>query len=95
MKNDLNLGTTVDRLGAINAIIADMEKEAAGLKAILIASGQARVDGTLYKASIVPANTVKTVDWKGLALSMQPSPQRLAKYTGTSDRAAQVRVFDR
>lgn len=67
--NDIAL-TKVDRLGFLLAQIAELTKEADGIKDELkdaaTAGGPQVVEGNLFKATVVEANR-KVTDWKAIA----------------------------
>ena len=67
--NDIAL-TKVDRLGFLLAQIAELTKEAEGIKDELkdaaTAGGPQVVEGNLFKATVVEANR-KVTDWKAIA----------------------------
>lgn len=67
MKRDFNVGTIVDRLGAVKAVISSLKDEEAAFKATLIgvaAHGTERsFEGAQYRATV--SFTDKTVtDWE-------------------------------
>lgn len=48
----MNYAAIVDELGALKARIADLTKQETKLKAALIESGYAEIDGLLYRAAV-------------------------------------------
>lgn len=93
---NLNI-TAVDTLGQILAQKAELEKQEKAIKAQLIdqatAGGDKVVEGALFKATYVEANT-KSVDWKQLIADMGVDSATLDKYTKTSARFS-IRVTSR
>lgn len=47
-----HLSEQVDRLGALNARIADLKRQADAIKVDLLASGQREIEGSLYRAVV-------------------------------------------
>ena len=66
--SDAALSANVDRLGVLNAEIADLKKKADAIKDKLIASGESEVFGKAYKAVIVAKSSVKLDSKKAKAL---------------------------
>ena len=62
-KNDL--GSVVDRLGAVKAQISDLEGVEKSLRDQLVDSGVTEVEGTLFRAT-VSQSSVKKVDYAGI-----------------------------
>lgn len=60
-KETVDLAKTVDALGDIKARIADLEKEEKRLSEILKSSGQAEIDGSLFRATVSDFNRVTLV----------------------------------
>lgn len=79
-----------DRLGEIQAMIADLKAEEAGLKAILLASGEDVVEGDLFRVSMSRDIETTRVDWKAVAAKFEPSRQLVTAHSkvSTSNRVA-------
>ena len=77
----------IDTLGALNAKIAELTKQADAIKAELkdqaSLSGQKVFEGASYKATYSESNR-STVDWKALAAEMNIPADLIAKHTKTS-----------
>lgn len=88
--NSARLRQLVDQLGNINAEIAELQHEADGIKARLIASGQERIEGSIFQAAIF--NGVRTsVDSKRVREMLGDlTPMTSTAYVGVrlSDRSA-------
>jgi hypothetical protein len=87
--NDINQQVTeVDKLGAILAAIADLEKQATTIKDDLkdratAMGGDNIYEGLLFKATIVESNR-KTVDYKKLLADLGVDEATIAAYTSVS-----------
>lgn len=75
------LGGIVDRLAAVNARIAELKTEAAGLRQALIDGDQAFVVGQLHQASICACPGKVVTDWQTVARKLNPSRQLIAAHT--------------
>ncbi len=53
------LSASVDRLGALNAQISVLEKQAKDVKAKLVASGECEIVGKVFKCIISPRESVR------------------------------------
>ena len=84
---DVEQCVAIDTLGALNAQIAELTKQADVIKAELkdaaSLSGQKTFEGATYKASFSESNR-STVDWKALAAEMNIPADLIAKHTKTS-----------
>ena len=85
--------SVVDRLGLVLAQIADLEKEADAIKTVLKESGEAVVEGSFYKASVILSNR-STIDNKAVYKALNVSDDLLAKFTRTTP-VATVKVTAR
>ena len=85
--------SVVDRLGLVLAQIADLEKEADAIKTVLKESGEAVVEGSLYKATVILSNR-STIDNKAVYKALNVSDDLLAKFTRTTP-VATVKVTAR
>lgn len=77
----------IDTLGALNAKIAELTKQADAIKAELkdaaSLSGQKVFEGATYKATFSESNR-STVDWKAIAAELSIPADLIAKHTKTS-----------
>jgi len=83
----------VDELGMIQAQIAELRKTEAELKAALIGSGEHKIEGALFNATVVEA-TRKITDWKKIAIKLGASVQMIRGNTKLSESIS-VRVTAR
>lgn len=97
MKPDHNqtLGAIVDRIGIINATIAELKTEAATLRADLEAAGLHHIEGTLYRATIAQCAGKTSTDWQTIALRFKPSPQLIRRHTTTGEESTRLTITAR
>lgn len=76
----LPLPSPADRLGAVRAQIADLEKVEAELKAEIIALGVSSLSGALFDATVVEQERAVTA-WKDIAIKAGASRQLISANT--------------
>jgi hypothetical protein len=81
----IDLPTVVDQLGAIKAQLSALKKQEEALKAQLLESGYTEVDGSLFRATISTCD-VESVDWKSIAIKLEPSHQLISGNTTHASR---------
>jgi hypothetical protein len=85
--NEIEQCVKIDTLGALNAKIAELTKQADAikdeLKDVASMSGQKSFEGASYKATYSESNR-STVDWKAIAAEMAIPADLIAKHTKTS-----------
>jgi len=81
--SDRALSDNVDRLGAINAEIAALKTRADDIKAKLIDSGRAEIEGKAYRAVISTRDTVR-LDSKIVRGFLTPAEIAAASRVSTS-----------
>jgi hypothetical protein len=89
------LGAIVDRLGIINATIADLKKEAATLRAGLEDAGLTSIEGMLYRATIAQCAGKTATDWQTIAMRFKPSPQLIRRHTTTGAESIRLTISAR
>ena len=89
------LGAIVDRLGIINATIADLKKESAALRADLEDAGLPSIEGMLYRASIAQCAGKTATDWQTIAMRFKPSPQLIRRHTTTGAESIRLTITAR
>jgi len=57
--------TAVDKLGELQAQIAELKQQESALKEKLAASGSGTIEGSLFRATIIEAEVERT-DWRNL-----------------------------
>ena len=93
--NSVILAALVDRLAAIKAQGAALALEETAIKAELVASGAASIDGTLHRVAVSQCAGRVTVDWAAVAAKFNPSHQLVTAHTSTGAPFAVVRVSAR
>jgi hypothetical protein len=73
----------VDELGALKAQIAILEARESEIAKILKARGAGVNEGPLFDANVIVADR-NSVDWKAIALKLEPSRQLVTAHTSTS-----------
>lgn len=86
------LAATVDRLAEIKAQLAALQLEEEQLKADLIESGAAAIEGTLHRAAITYGTTRTATDWRAVAEHLKPSRQLITAHTTTGKPYDSVKV---
>jgi hypothetical protein len=89
------LGAIVDRIGIINATIADLKKEAATLRADLEDAGLTSIEGMLYRATIAQCAGKTATDWQTIAMRFKPSPQLIRRHTTTGAESIRLTISAR
>jgi len=83
----------LDRLGCIQAQIAELNEQAEVIKNAFKNAGEGKYEGDLYKASVSMSQR-DVVDYKTLLADLKVSPEVVAKYTKQSVSIA-IRVTAR
>lgn len=86
------LAAKVDRLGAINAAMASMKKEADALRADLEDAGLNNIDGQLFRVNFAQCAGRTLTDWKTIAERMKPSAQLIRAHTTTGEPSVRMTV---
>ena len=88
------LADKVDRIGQLEAEIAEREAEINDLRATLEDAGLPAIDGHAYRVTF--STSARTVtDWKTIAERFKPSPQLIRRHTTTSDPVTRMNVTAR
>lgn len=86
-KTEINAIADADRLGVLLAQIAELQKEAEGIKDSIknaaSAGGSKVIEGSLFKATYVESNR-KTVDYKRLLADLGVSDNVVENYTSVT-----------
>ena len=86
------LALKVDRLGAINAALAAMKREADQIRADLEDAGLADIEGQLYRVNFAQCAGRTTTDWQAIAQRFKPSPQLIRRHTTTGEPSTRMTV---
>lgn len=71
----------VERLAYIKGAIAGLKEEEQRCKDVLITSNVRVVETDFYRCTIAEVAEGKKVNWQALAMSMNPSKQKITAYT--------------
>lgn len=93
MATETMLTDRVDELGFLLAQIADLEKQAAAIKAELISAGVPVCEGDLFRATVVE-QVRKTTDYKTLVAVLDIPSSWVEEHT-TAKAVTSVRVTSR
>lgn len=86
------LAAKVDRLGALFAAIAALERESSALRADLEATGLTDIDGNMYRAHFAQAKGATRTDWQAVAVKFNPSRQLIAAHTSTGKESTRMTI---
>jgi len=93
--NLILLGSAIDRLAAVKALLATLSLEEKTLKLELVNSGLTSIDGALHHVAISHCDGKVTTDWKSIALHFTPSYQLVTAHTSQGEPFDTVRVSAR
>ena len=86
------LAAKVDQLGAINAALANMKKQADQIRADLEDAGLTDIEGHLYRVNFAQCAGRTLTDWKTIAERFKPSPQLIRRHTTTGEPSTRMTV---
>jgi small ligand-binding sensory domain FIST len=89
------IAQTVDMLGALRAVIADLEKQADDLRTQLERAGLSNIEGRYYSATVTQCKGRAATDWATIAKRFKPSAQLIRAYTKTGDAYTQLKLTAR
>jgi hypothetical protein len=89
------IAQTVDMLGALRAVIADLEKQADDLRTELERAGLANIEGRYHSATLSQCKGRTVTDWETIAQRFKPSAQLIRAYTKTGDAYTQLKLTAR
>lgn len=93
MSNPIKLSDVVDRLADVHAQINQLTAQADELKAELAAQGPGQITGTFLKAVVNTSAPRKTVDWRGVAEELKPTPDLVSAHTKIGNPVTSVRLL--
>ncbi len=88
------LANIVDDLGRLKAEIADLEVRKGELEDVLVESGEAEIDGRLFRATVSIYDRA-TVAWKKIAKKLKASRQLIKANTAEPVEVITVKVVAR
>ena len=77
-----NQQATVDHLGEIKAQIAELEAREKAVRDEIASWGKGAYEGDLFRATVSIAER-ELVDWKAVAMKLEPSRQLITAHTTT------------
>lgn len=89
------LAAKVDELGALRAVIADLQAQADQIRTQLEEAGLATIDGQHYSASITSTKGRTVTDWETIAQRFKPSAQLIRAYTKTGKPSTRLNITAR
>jgi len=89
------LALKVDELGALRAVIADLQTQADQIRTQLEDAGLATIEGQHYSASITSTKGRTITDWASIAQKFKPSRQLVAAHTTTGKPSTRLNVTAR
>jgi hypothetical protein len=85
----------VDTLGALRAVIANLQTHADQIRTELEDAGLAAIDGQHYSASLSPVKGRTVTDWQTIAQRFKPSAQLIRAHTTTGKPSTRLNVTAR
>ena len=82
----------VDDLGALHAVIADLQDQADKIRTELEETGLRAIEGVMYRATFAQVQGSTRVDWKAVAAKLKPSYQLIAAHTSISAASTRLTV---
>lgn len=92
MKNDISPAAIVDRLGHLKAELAELENLEKSLKADLILTGEAAIDGDLFRATVSHCPGRELINWRALAEHLGATEALIKEFTETGMPYSVVRI---
>lgn len=89
------LAAKVDELGALRAVIADLQTQADKIRAEIEEAGLTAIDGQHYSATLTSVKGSTRIDWQTIAAKFKPSRQLIAAHTTTGKAATRLNLTAR
>jgi histidinol-phosphate/aromatic aminotransferase/cobyric acid decarboxylase-like protein len=86
------LAAKVDRLGAMQAAIADLKRKADQLRTELEDAGLENIEGQLYRVNFATVAGSTLTNWRAIAERLKASPQLIRAYTKTGEASTRMTV---
>jgi hypothetical protein len=87
-----DLVQAVDQLGALDAQIKALTKQADTLKAQIKAQGPERYLGSEYSALVFESEGRTVTDWRAIAEKFSPSRQLITAHTSTGEAVRSIKL---
>lgn len=86
------MAAMVDQLGALDAQIKALTKQADTLKASIKAHGPERYNGSEFSALVFESEGRTVTDWKAIAEKFEPSRQLITAHTTTGEPVRSIKL---
>ena len=86
------LALAVDQLGALDAQIKALTKQADTLKAAIKAQGPERYTGSEFSALVFESEGRTTTDWRAIAEKFEPSRQLITAHTTVGEPVRSIKL---
>lgn len=86
------LAQAVDQLGALDAQIKALTKEADALKAAIKSQGPERYNGSQFSALVFESEGRTVTDWKAIAEKFEPSRQLITAHTTVGEPVRSIKL---
>lgn len=86
------LSGMVDQLGALDAQIKALTKQADTLKAAIKAQGPERYNGSQFSALVFESEGRTVTDWKAIAEKFEPSRQLITAHTTIGEPVRSIKL---
>lgn len=86
------LAAKVDQLGAMQAAIAKLKKDADELRTELEDAGLEHIDGQLFRVNFATVAGSTLTNWRAIAERLKASPQLIRAYTKTGEPSTRMTV---
>ena len=86
------LAQAVDQLGALDAQIKALTKQAETLKAAIKSQGPERYNGSDYSALVFESEGRTVTDWKSIAEKFEPSRQLITAHTTVGEPVRSIKL---
>jgi len=89
------LAAKVDQLGALRAVIADLQTQADKIRTEIEEAGLTEIDGQHYSATFTSVKGSTRTDWQTIAAKFKPSRQLIAAHTTTGKSSTRLNLTAR
>jgi len=89
------LAAKVDELGALRAVIADLQTQADKICTEIEEAGLTAIDGQHYSATLTSVKGSTRIDWQTIAAKFKPSRQLIAAHTTTGKPSTRLNLTAR
>lgn len=86
------MAAMVDQLGALDAQIKALTKQADTLKASIKAHGPERYNGSEFSALVFESEGRTVTDWKAIAEKFEPSRQLITAHTSVGEPVRSIKL---